>query len=362
MSKKNPLSLQPDVEQVMAGAYAPQADDFEPAGESEKENYIHLRKSTSYWADAWRRLRRNKVAMTALAVLIFVILFAAVGPLIVPYSYEEQLRGSEDLAPFTYSPSEIERMENGESVFPHLFGTDKFGRDLMVRVMYGTRVSMTIGVVASLIVLVIGTIYGAIAGYFGGKVDFVMMRVVDAIYSLPDILVILLLKTILNDPLRDWINNSNNPLVQSFSQLGVGVISIFIVFGLLYWVGMARIIRGQVLTLKQQEYVTAARALGASPTRIIRKHLLPNCVGQIIVTTMMQIPSAIFTESFLSFLGMGVSAPMASLGSLASDALGGIYTYASRLIIPSIALSLIILTFNLFGDGLRDALDPRMKK
>ena len=215
--------------------------------------------------------------------------------------------------------------------------------------------------VAALIVLVIGSLYGSIAGFAGGKVDFIMMRIVDVIYSVPDVLIVLLLQVVLKDPLQAWFDGSSNPVVEAMSSLGVGIVSIFITFALLYWVGMSRIIRGQVLSLKQQEYVTAATVLGASPARIIRRHLLPNCVGQLIISTCLQIPSAIFLESFLSYLGLGVSAPMASLGSLCSDAKETFLLFPYRLLFPAILLSLIVLTLNLVGDGLRDALDPRLK-
>ncbi|WP_242942809.1 ABC transporter permease [Papillibacter cinnamivorans] len=319
-------------------------DDFEPATQSEKETFIEVRKSMSYWQDAWRRLKKNKVAMVALGVIILFLLFAFVGPLFSPYSYEQQIRGAENLA----------------SSLAHPFGTDSLGRDLLVRVMYGSRISLAVGVIASLIVLVIGSIYGSVSGYLGGRVDDIMMRIVELIYSIPDVLVVLLLSTVLKVPLQQAFNSNN--FFRFLSTLGPGLISIFIVFGMLYWVGMARILRGQILQLKQQEYVTAARALGANSSRIIRRHLLPNCIGQIIVTTMLQIPSAIFLESFLSFLGLGIAAPLASLGSLCSDALNGIYTYPMRLVFPAVILSILILAFNLFGDGLRDALDPRLKK
>jgi len=177
------------------------------------------------------------------------------------------------------------------------------------------------------------------------------------------VLIVLLLSTSIKPAMQAFVNsNLDNPLSSLITVLGPNLISIFVTFGLIYWVGMARVIRGQVLMLKQQEFITAARALGAKGPRIIGKHLLPNCVGQLIVTTCLQIPSAIFLESFLSFLGVGVSAPLTSLGSMASDALGGVYSFPYRLIVPSVLLSLLILSLNLFGDGLRDALDPRLKK
>lgn len=322
------------------------ADDFTPATAEEKYSFIEAKPSLSYWQDAWRRLKKNRVAMVSLYIILLLFLFAFIGPLFMEYDYTTQIRGSENLDPS----------------FQHPFGTDNMGRDLFVRTMYGSRVSLIVGVAASLIVLVIGSVYGAISGYFGGKVDDIMMRLVELIYSVPDILVVLLISTVLKAPLTDWFNTSSNEMVKGLAVLGPGLISIFIAFGLLYWVGTARIIRGQVLMLKEQEFVTAAKALGAPSQKVIMRHLLPNCIGQIIVTTCLQIPSAIFLESFLSFLGLGVSAPMTSLGSMASDALGGMYSYTYRLLIPSSILSVMILTLNLFGDGLRDALDPRLKK
>lgn len=262
----------------------------------------------------------------------------------------------------TDTPAEdAQELKLSTGVFPHVFGTDSQGRDLMARCMYGARVSIIIGVVAALIVLVIGSLYGSIAGFCGGKVDFVMMRVVDIIYSVPEVLIVLLLQVVLKDPLQTWFDTSTFPLVQALSNLGVGIVSIFITFALLYWVGLSRIIRGQVLMLKEQEYVTAATVLGASSTRIIRRHLLPNCVGQLIISTCLQIPSAIFLESFLSYLGLGVSAPMASLGSLCSDAKETFLLFPYRLLFPALLLTAIVLTLNLIGDGLRDALDPRLK-
>lgn len=262
----------------------------------------------------------------------------------------------------TQDPAEgAQKLELSTRVFPHVFGTDSQGRDLMARCMYGARVSIIIGVVAALIVLVIGSIYGYIAGFCGGKVDFIMMRVVDLIYSVPDLLIVLLLQVVLKAPLQNWFDTSSFPLVKALSTLGVGIVSIFITFALLYWVGLSRIIRGQVLMLKEQEYVTAATVLGASSGRIIRRHLLPNCIGQLIISTCLQIPSAIFLESFLSYLGLGVSAPMASLGSLCSDAKETFLLFPYRLLFPALLLTLIVLSLNLVGDGLRDALDPRLK-
>lgn len=264
---------------------------------------------------------------------------------------------------FTSEPAEhAKKLKVETKVFPHVAGTDSQGRDILARTMYGARVSIIIGIVAALIVLVIGSIYGAVSGLCGGVVDFIMMRIVELIYSVPEVLIVLLLQVVLRTPLQHWFDSSNTMLAKALSTLGAGIVSIFITFALLYWVTMARIVRGQVLMLKKQEYVTAATALGASNGRIIRRHLLPNCVGQLVITTCLQIPSAIFLESFLSFLGLGVSAPMASLGSLCSDALGTITIFPYRLLFPGAILTIIVLSLNLVGDGLRDALDPRLKK
>lgn len=445
--KRCPVTLQPDIEELLDwNNYS--ADDFDSASQTEKKDFIQERQSVSYWKDAWRRLRKNVVAMVALGVIIFLVLFAFVGPYLVPYGYDQFNKGAENLHPihytledtqkldaelaarnsaggtksaeemiaeaeaeaaakgekltsvdiakikakakvaaqnaqkqneevdvnslrkelgikkhlFGYSTDELQRKANGEKVFPHVFGTDMYGRDILVRVMYGARVSMSVGICAAFLVLVIGATYGAISGYCGGKVDAVMQRIVEVIYAVPEMLVVLLIATALKPILTDYVNTGSGPLKSFVSVLGPNLISMFIAFGMLYWVTMSRIIRGQVLQLKQQEYVTAARALGASGKRIILRHLIPNCIGQIVVTTCLQIPSAIFLESFLSYLGVGVSAPLPSLGSMATDALSGMYTYTYRLIIPSVILSIMILAFNLFGDGLRDALDPKLKK
>ena len=321
-----------------------------PASKEEKESLVIMRQSVSFWQDGFRRLIKNKVAMASLVVFAIILILAFVVPAFYPYDYATQIKGSERLLPMQYSAAEIAAKAAGENVFPHILGTDSLGRDYAIRVMMGARISLIVGLLASFIVLIIGSIYGSIAAFSGGWVDI--------IYTVPDILLIILLTFALKKPMNflaeapgfGWIN-----------VLGVNLISIFMVFALLYWVSMARIVRGQILVLKEQEYVTAARALGAKSGQIIRKHLLTNAIGTLIVTTTLQIPSAIFTESYLSFLGLGVAVPLPSLGSLASDAITGLQTYPHLLFAPALLISLIILSLNLLGDGLRDAFDPKLK-
>ena len=327
---------------------------FEPASEEEKAQQVTQRESVSFFKDSMRRLRKNKLAMVCLAIIVLIALIAFIVPEFYPYSYSKQDVSAKNLKPFEYSKKEQAKIDKGEKVFPHIMGTDTSGRDYAIRVIYGTRISLLVGVLAAAIVIVIGIIYGSISGYFGGKVDLIMMRIVDIIYSLPDVLIVILLSVYI----KDIVMTSKSQLV---TKLGAGMISIFIVFGLLYWVGMARQVRGQVLSIKEQEYVLASRAIGAKPSRIIRKHMIPNCLSVIIITAALQIPSAIFTESFLSFLGLGVSVPMPSLGSLASDARSVLQSYPYQLIFPAASIFLIVLSFNLLGNGLRDAFDPKLR-
>ena len=339
---------------------------FEKATDEEKKQQDVMGESTTFFKDGMRRLRKNPLAMGSIIVLGLILLTIIIAPHVCPYKYSEIIsvngvrdKSAANLGPFEYSKLETKYMnETGEKLFPHIFGTDSLSRDYFIRVIYGTRVSLSVGVVASIMVLIIGLLYGSIAGYFGGKVDLIMMRIVDIIYTIPDVLLIVLLSFALKAPLKVL---AQAPGFGWISVVGENLISIFIVFALLYWVGMARMVRSQILMLKESEYVTAARALGASSARIIKKHLLTNCIGTLIVTTTLQIPSSIFTESFLSFLGLGVAVPMPSLGSLASDAINGLNTYPYLLFIPAAVISLIILSFNLLGDGLRDAFDPKLK-
>ena len=342
-AKKNPLSMQ--INPAL----------FEAATDDEKRQADVMSESTTFFKDGMRKLMKNPLAVGSIIVLLLIIITITVAPLIVPYSYSEIIkvngrrdRSNKNLAAFEYSEMEQKYIEEGGEVFPHILGTDSLGRDYFIRVVYGARISLTVGLFASILVLIIGVIYG------GGRTDLIMMRIVDIIYSLPDMLIIILLATVL----QPILENTNNPIVNA---LGTNMICIFIVFGLLYWVGMARLVRGQILTIKNNEYILAARSIGAKPAHIIRKHIIPNCISVIIITTALQIPSAIFTESFLSFIGMGVNDPMPSLGSLANSAREGLQTYPMQLVYPAVLIVLIVLAFNLLGDGLRDAFDPKLR-
>lgn len=350
MPKKAPLSLQIDLKK------------FEKATDEEKIQQDVMTESTSFFRDGMRRLLRNPLAVMSLILLAAIIIVILVAPMIVPYGYEEMLsingkrdKGAKNLAPFTYSEAEQRYIDQGNSRFPHIFGTDEQCRDYFIRVIYGARVSLSVGFFASIIVLIIGLIYGSISGYIGGRTDLIMMRIVDIIYSLPDMLMVILLSVVLQEILHFKSGSA-------LAALGTNMVSLFIVFGLLYWVGMARLIRGQILSIKENDYVLAAKSIGAKSGHIIRKHILPNCLSVIIISTALQIPSAIFTESYLSFVGLGVQAPMPSLGSLANAARGGLQSYPYKLVFPALMICIIVLSLNLLGDGLRDAFDPKLKR
>ena len=308
--------------------------DFNPATADEKKQQDVMGESTTFFKDGMRRLRKNPLAMGSIIVLTLIILTIIIAPHIVPYRYDQIItvngkrdKSAANMGFFEYSKLEQQYMDTtGVKLFPHIFGTDSLGRDYFIRVIY-----------------------------CGGVVDLVMMRIVDIIYSLPDMLLIILISVVLDGVL-------SNALVGTvFSKLGSNMISMFIVFALLYWVSMARLIRGQVLSIKNNEYVLAAKCIGTPNHKIIKKHIIPNCLSVIIITTALQIPSAIFTESYLSFLGLGVSAPLSSLGSLANAARSGMQSYPSKLVIPAVAICLIVLALNLLGDGLRDAFDSKLK-
>lgn len=297
---------------------------FEPLIRNSTEADKITAPSTTYWSDVWRRLKKNRLAVLGLVLIVLLALLAIFGPFISGYSYEEQNLYETNRGP-------------GAS---HWFGTDSLGRDMFTRVWYGARISLTIGLVTSLICLIIGVTYGGISGYVGGRVDDIMMRFVEVMSGIPFILYVILLMVVMEPGLK----------------------TIFIALGISYWLTMARIVRGQVLSLKEQEYVLAARALGGGLWRILFKHLVPNTMGPIIVTMTLTVPDAIFTEAFLSFLGLGVSIPKASWGFLANEGVESIGIYPWQLFFPAFFISITMLAFNFLGNGLRDALDPRLRK
>ncbi len=379
------------------------------------------RPSLTYWQDAWRRLKKHKLAMIGIVLIVFIVLFGTVGPYLTPYSYSDQSNDFKNLPPKLdvfevedginlYLSSDYNMflvLENGKmdrklkldhrdpinKVYTYLldagnseevvildfsyntlrdkqgydydytieykgevfkystgskfnrsfpFGTDDLGRDILTRVMYGARISLLIAVIATMVNLFIGVIYGSISGFEGGRVDNIMMRIVDIINSIPLMLYVILLMV--------WFRKSD------------GLTNIIIALSSVFWVGMARLVRGQMLSLKEQEFVLAARVIGVPKHKIILRHLIPNAMGPIIVAMTMMIPTAVFTEAFLSFIGLGVSAPQASWGTLANNALSGLITYPYQLFFPALAIAITMLAFNFLGDGLRDALDPRLRK
>lgn len=389
---------------------------FRVLDQSEKISSEQIRPGLTYWKDAWRRLKKNKLAMIGLVIIVLMTLFAIFGPLFSPYSYSDQIVGYANIPPrieimkagdeyfyfnstqynlytstangrltaklkedsrdlinnkfyFTYGDELVtldysykvraDLQDEGieysiifrgieykvpegmvsNKLFP--WGSDEFGRDVLTRVMYGARISLFIALVAALVNLIIGVIYGSISGLEGGAVDDIMMRILDVINSIPLLLYVILIMVILDD-------NS--------------MFTVILTLGLVYWVGMARLVRGQVLGLKNQEFVLAARALGVSKFKIILKHLIPNALGPIIVSITMMIPSAIFTEAFLSFIGLGASAPQSSWGTLANAAVAVFRSSFYQLVFPATAIAVTILAFNFFGDGLRSALDPKLRK
>ena len=297
---------------------------FEPINPKDRINAEVSAPSKSYWQDVYSRLRKDPLAVFGFVIIVLVLFMAVFAPMLSKYEYDEQ----------DYMASnELPSLE-------HLFGTDLFGRDIFVRVLYGARISLAVGFLASIISLSIGIIYGGISGFYGGHIDNILMRIVDVIYSVPAMIYVILLMVV----------------------VGPGLKSIFITLGISYWAPMARIVRAEVMRLKNEEFILAARVIGASSKRILLRHLIPNAMGPILVTLTFSIPGAIFTEAFLSFVGLGVSAPMASWGVLCNDAIGSLAIYPHQLFFPAAAISITILAFNFLGDGLRDALDPKLRK
>ncbi|WP_243291341.1 ABC transporter permease [Bacillus sp. FJAT-47783] len=299
-------------------------DLFQPQTVDVSEAEKISKPSISYWKDVSIRFRKNKLALFGVVLLVILIFMALFGPYMTPYDYE-----TNDLINANQPPSA-----------EHWFGTDELGRDVFTRTWNGARISLFIGIAAAVIDFVIGIIWGGISGYRGGRTDEVMMRIADILWAVPYLLLVILLMVV----------------------LGQGLTTMIIAMSITGWINMARIVRGQVLQLKSQEYVLAAQTLGASTSRIMSKHLIPNTMGPILVTMTLTIPSAIFTEAFLSYLGLGVPAPLASWGTMASEGVPALQYYPWRLFFPATFICLTIFAFNVVGDGLRDALDPRLRK
>lgn len=291
---------------------------------SEKDTSFIAVEASTFLKDAWRRFKRNRMALISAAFLVVFSLVILIGPMVSPYTYD-----GIDL----YSINEAPSVE-------HWFGTDSLGRDLFIRVLYGGRISLTVGVVSAFINLIIGSLYGGISGYLGGKVDQIMMRIVDILYSIPTLLYVLLITMV-------W---------------GSSIGTVIIAIALSSWAGMARTVRAQVLSLKEQEFVLAERTLGASRGRVLIHHLLINAIGPIIVTTTLNVPSAIFTEAFLSFVGCGIAIPKASWGTLSNEALRTVMSYPYQMVFPVLAIALTMFSLNFIGDGFNDAFDPRREK
>jgi oligopeptide transport system permease protein len=299
---------------------------------------------TSLWRDAWRRLLKNKLAVFGMIVVAIITVASITGPLII-----KQLPG---LTP-DYIPTDVALLRSippltapdGSFSWTHPMGTDNQGRDLLARVLQGGQISLMVGIIATLVSLIIGVSYGAVAGYLGGRVDNLMMRAVDVLYSLPYIIIVIVLLSVFR------------------SQTARGqVVLLFVALGSVSWLTMARIVRGQVLSLKNQEFVLAARATGVSTPRIIFRHIVPNTLGPVIVYATLTIPTVMLTEAFLSFLGFGVQPPLASWGSLVTDGIQNIGIFPWQLVFPGVTMALTLFSLNFLGDGLRDALDPQMRK
>ena len=321
------------------------------------------RKERSLGAEAFRRLLKNKVATLSGVFIIALIFIAIFAHIIAPYDFADQDLLANNAVQEWMLPLLPEGAENYariSDVYP--LAADHLGRDILSRTIYGTRVSLTVALVGSAVSLLVGVIYGMVSGYVGGRVDNIMMRIVDFLYAFPFLVVVILLQTYFKAISRRGGGEGIGLVFINMNKEMGGLLFLFIAIGLINWLGMARIARGQVLSYKKKEFVEAARAVGANDTRILVKHLFPNILGPLIVAETLTIPGYIFTEAFLSFIGLGVDAPTPSWGIMISEAAKGLRSYPNQLLVPAIALSLTTLAFNFLGDGLRDAFDPRQKQ
>lgn len=327
LNKSNKKETLPSYD--VSGTITPEA--FEHIGVDYNNMEIIARPSISFWKDAFTRIRRNKVAVVCISILVILILGAIIIPMISPFTISEQ-----NVA-FANQPPMFKNPETGHI---HIFGTDALGRDIFVRLWYGARISLTVAFAVATIDCIVGVIYGGISGYFGGAVDNVMMRIVEVISGIPYLIIVILLMTVVDR--------------------GLG--TIILAYSLTGWTGMARLVRGQVVALKNQEFVIAAKSMGATPSRIISKHIIPNILSVVIINVTLDVPAVIFTEAFLSMLGLGIAPPESSWGIMAYDGIVSFQTYPAQLAFPAVAICLTMLSFNLLGDQLRDVFDPKLRR
>jgi oligopeptide transport system permease protein len=361
-AKNDERILNPSDAKIDAAKLNLQPDDFTVIGTNIQRSMESVRPSINYWKDAWRRLKKNKIAIAVLIYLVLMILGSAIFPAISQFKYDQQHWDDID-RDFKFEVMKICREEGAAGPMPyeeamqlqgfdkinawirgdikiHIFGIDESGADFWTRVWYGGRVSLFIGLIAALSFFLIGMPYGSISGLLGGRVDNIMMRTVEVINGIPYLIIVILLMVV----------------------MGSGIMTIVVALAAVGWTGLARLVRGQVVQIKEQEYVIAATTMGASRSRIVRRHILPNTLSVVIVNLTMAIPGAIFTESFLSYIGIGVPQPQCSWGSLCEQGKAAIFNNPQLLFIPAAFISLTMLSFNLFGDALRNVLDPRMRR
>jgi oligopeptide transport system permease protein len=322
-----------------------------------------VRKQRSLWMESWIRLRKNKAAMVSLVFIILLLLSAIFANFVAPFDPAQQDLLANNAVPewmLFILPENAENYARFSDKFP--LAADQLGRDLLSRTLYGARISLSVAIVASMVSLIVGTAYGSISGYLGGSIDNGMMRIVDFLYAFPFVITVILLQSYFKALARSGgVEGIMGAVINLNNSMG-GLLFLFIAIGLINWLGMARIARGQVLSYKQKEFVEAAQAMGASDTRILSRHLLPNIIGPLIVAETLAIPGYIFLEAFLSFIGLGVDAPTPSWGIMISEAVQGLRSYPNQVLVPAIFLSITTLAFNFLGDGLRDAFDPRLKE
>ncbi len=315
---------------------------------------VELIKGASLWRDAWRRLLRNKLAVFGMIVIAIILVAITIGPALIYW-----------LTGYAYDsiPTNNDLVRSLPPSWGHLMGTDDAGRDIFARVLQGGRISLMVGIISTTVSLIIGVSYGATAGYLGGAIDNVMMRIVDILYSIPYILIVIVLLSVFGGPSTpQWIKWLSETLGGAGNQGLSQIFLLFFALGLVSWLTMARVVRGQILSLKNQEFVMAARATGVGTLGIIFRHLVPNALGPVIIYATLTVPSVMLTEAFLSFLGLGVQAPFASWGSLASDGIKNLAIFPWQLIFPGVTMAITLFSLNFLGDGLRDALDPQTRK